>query len=543
LKGKLSFIVFMSLFMLLIIAPKGLASETAPEFIKVITQTELILIDGEGNEVGKKPAAAGMVYQVTGTAETGYYVSVDNQNALINKEFVQPATSWDYYKDIKVFKTNTDAAVLRKENGKLVKRARLLSGQVFKRIGEEGNYHIIQFSSFTGFVLKSETEPMLNGTLPNGVVKGSTFTNRLISLNVANFYYSHNGRLQPMARIEKKIEVQALETYRDYYIVNIAGRRAYVKKSDVNRYTGNFVDPRKTYTYEQMIRDLKDIRLWYADITEIQIIGKSVDGRNLYALKLGKGKQEVFVNASHHAREHMTTNLVMEMIDAYAYSYLRNKTLDGFNVKQILNETSIWFVPMVNPDGVTLVQRGHRTAKNPDYVLKLNGYKTDFSAWKANIRGVDLNRQYPADWANICCDPGKPGPQNYKGLRPLSEPEAKAVADFTLAHDFKTAVAYHSSGEILYWHFHQGYSALQRDKALAKKISAKTGYSLVPPMRNPSGGGFTDWFIQNERRPGFTPEISPYVGNRPVPVSYFDSIWKKNYSIGILMAKEAQYIN
>jgi g-D-glutamyl-meso-diaminopimelate peptidase len=391
--------------------------------------------------------------------------------------------------------------------------------------------------------LKSETEPVLNGSLPNGVVKGSTFTNRLISLNVTNFYYSNNGRLQSMARIEKKIEVQALETYRDYYIIEIAGRRAYVKKSDVNRYTGNFVDPRRTYTYEQMIRDLKDIRLWYADITEIQIIGKSVDGRNLYALKLGTGKNEIFINGSHHAREHMTTNVLMEMIDAYAFHYLRNKTLDGYNVRQILSETSIWFVPMVNPDGVTLVQRGYKSANNPSYVLKLNGNKSDFSAWKANIRGVDLNRQYPADWANICCDPGKPGPQNYKGTRPLSEPEAKAVADFTLAHNFKTALAYHSSGQILYWHFNQGYSALQRDKALALKISAKTGYSLVPAMRNPSGGGFTDWFIQNERRPGFTPEISPYVGAKPVPISYFDSIWKKNYSIGVMMAKEAQTIN
>lgn len=540
-KNKISLLLLF--FLILLTAPNVSAAETAAEYVKALSRTEVIIFDAEGNETGKEQVDPGDVYKVIESEESGYYINLNNQKALISKTAAQPVSEWDYYKDNKVFKATTDAAVLRKEDGKMVKRARLMSGQVFKRTGEEGDYHIIQFSSFTGYVLKSETEPVLNDSLPNGVVKGSKFTNRIISLNVANFYYSNNGKLQSMARIEKKVEVQALEAYRDYYVVEIAGRRAYVKKSDVNRYTGDFVNPRKTYTYEQMIRDLKDIRLWYADITEIQIIGKSVDGRNVYALKLGTGKNEILINGSHHAREHMTTNVLMEMMDAYAYSYLRNKTLDGFDVRKILNETSIWFVPMVNPDGVTLVQKGHKSAKNPSYVLKLNGNKTDFSAWKANIRGVDLNRQYPADWANICCDPGKPGPQNYKGNRPLSEPEAKALADFTLAHDFKTALAYHSSGEILYWHFHQGYSALQRDKALAKKISAKTGYSLVPAMRNPSGGGFTDWFIQNEKRPGFTPEISPYVGKRPVPVSKFDSIWKKNYSIGIMMANEAKNIN
>ncbi|UII55639.1 M14 family metallocarboxypeptidase [Cytobacillus spongiae] len=531
-------IVILLFLWVVIFAPNTYANKLTTEFIKVIKETELIIVDENNVEIERVPIALGTVFQVISETEADYSVSWNDQIGFILKDVTEPASSWDYYTNSTIFKPTVDTAVFKMEDGKLVKRARLLKGETFKRIGEEGLYHLVQFSSFKGYVLKDETEPVIAGELPNGIVEGSKFTNRMISLNVTNFYYSNGGKLTPMARMEKKIEVQAIEAYRDYFIVELAGRRAYVKKSDVNRYVGDFVNPRHTYTYEQMIKDLKDIRLWYADMTEIQIIGNSVDGRNLYALKLGRGKEEIFINGSHHAREHLTTNVVMEMIDAYAYAYLRNQTLDGYNVREILDKTSIWFVPMVNPDGVTLVQKGYKSAKNPSYVLKLNGNSKDFSSWKANIRGVDLNRQYPADWENICCDPGKPGPQNYKGKRPLSEPEAKALVDFTLKHQFKSATAYHSSGEILYWHFNQSYSNSIRDKAIANKIKEKTGYALVPAVRNPSGGGYTDWFIQELKKPGFTPEISKYVGPRPVPTSSFDSIWKKNYSIGLMLAKE-----
>ncbi|MGD6842995.1 M14 family metallopeptidase [Bacillus infantis] len=434
----------------------------------------------------------------------------------------------------------TDAPVFLEENGKYVKRARILKGQVFSIKGEEGNYYTIQFGYFTGYILKTDTKNANGARLPGGTETGTKPNRtRIITVNTSELLYSSNHKLAVYGRIEAGIKLPIVAEHRSYYVVEAAGRRAYIKKADVSLYTGNYVDPHvQNYTYETMLHDFKELTTWYPDYTNLVEIGRSVDGRRIYALKLGKGKEEVFVNGSHHAREHMTTNLLMEMIDQYAYAYQQNQSIEGYNVRSTLDKTSLWFVPMVNPDGVTLVQKGYKSAKNPSYVLKLNKNSKDFKAWKANIRGVDLNRQYPADWANICCDPGKPGPQNYKGKKPLSEPEAKALYDFTLAHDFKAAAAYHSSGEILYWHFHQGYSAYKRDAALAKKISSKTGYSLVPAMRNPSGGGYTDWFIQSQKKPGFTPEISPYVGNKPVPLKNFSQIWKQNRTIPLLLADE-----
>lgn len=436
------------------------------------------------------------------------------------------------------FQLAIDAELFKKQNGEMVKTGRLLTGEIWKKTGTENGYIAFVFGHTTGYVKESAVTFLTEAVLAGGVQPGGTYKNRAITRKTTDLLYSKNGTLTSMGRLQSGILFETRAAYRDYYIIDIGGRTAYVRKSDVTLYTGNYVNPFKAITYSQMEKDLKELVLWHPDITSLETIGKSVDGRDLYALKLGTGKEEVLINASHHAREHMTTNVVMEMADQYAHLFKTNGQMNGYSVQNILKKTSIYFVPMVNPDGVSLVQLGAGSAKNKAAVLKLNGGKTNFSAWKANVRGVDLNRQYPAAWSTICCDPGKPAPQNYKGPKSLSEPEAKALYDFTLAHSFKTSAAYHSSGQIIYWHFHQSSALQTRDYAIAKKVSSKTGYSLVAPRSNSSGGGYTDWFIQAEQKPGLTIEVAPYVGNRPVPLVYFSSIWKQNNSIGLLLANE-----
>ncbi|MED0715179.1 M14 family metallocarboxypeptidase [Aeribacillus composti] len=440
--------------------------------------------------------------------------------------------------------TRDNTPIYIKGKDKLVKVGMLEKGQTYPRIRDYGNWHEIQFGSKKGYIHKLSTVPAIKfGQKKVGQSKTNIGT--FVALKNAVIYDNSGKKLVPFATISKNIEYPIEVPYGNWVKIHIANRVGYVHKSDVKvslkkqAKPGNLVNPNQVYTYEEMVRDISELEKAYPNLISKRIIGQSVDGRNIYAVKLGKGKTEIMINGSHHAREYITTNLLMEMIDVYAYAYSKNLRVDGYPVRSILNNASIWFVPMVNPDGVTLVQKGHRSAKNPAYVLKLNGGSTNFAAWKANIRGVDLNRQYPADWYRIAGNTGRPSPQNYKGPRPLNEPEAKAMVNFTLSRNFKTAVSYHSSGEIIYWHFNTPKQHEVRDRKIASMIASKTGYRLVPPSNNPSGGGFTDWFISTQKKPAFTPEVAPYVGNRPVPISYFPSIWKKNQAIGIMLADEA----
>jgi murein tripeptide amidase MpaA len=302
----------------------------------------------------------------------------------------------------------------------------------------------------------------------------------------------------------------------------------------------DLVNPNQFYTYDEMVTDMKELAAHYPGLISYKEIGRSEYNRPIYAIKLGKGNATVLVNSSHHAREWISTNLSMDMIDEYASAYTNGDYLGKYNVRDILNKTTMWFVPMVNPDGVTLQQYGLTKFPSADHwkLINMNEGSTDFKRWKANARGVDLNRQYDADWANIKNNKSGPSWSNYKGTAPVNQAESRVMVNFTAQVNPEMSLAYHTSGEILYWNFHQTGSWYDRDHAYAKVIGNLTGYSLVYPGTNPSGGGYTDWFIIKYKRPGFTPELGNYAGNTHVPVSEYPAIWSQNKYVGLYVAQE-----
>jgi g-D-glutamyl-meso-diaminopimelate peptidase len=150
----------------------------------------------------------------------------------------------------------------------------------------------------------------------------------------------------------------------------------------------------------------------------------------------------------------------------------------------------------------------------------MNKGKTDFSGWKANIRGIDLNNQFPAHWEieKERKEPKSPSARDYPGVSPLSEPEAKAMAELTIKRKFDMVIAFHSQGEEFYW----GYNNREPAEAgeIAALIAEASGYRPVRTID--SHAGFKDWFIQEFQKPGFTIELGK--GINPLPISQYDSI-------------------
>ncbi|MDC3411831.1 M14 family metallocarboxypeptidase [Terrihalobacillus insolitus] len=478
----------------------------------------------------------GTTYPIVSDYGNWYRIIVGGRIGYVQKNNVIE----QFTNDTKYFKVTEENLAIFDNRGKgLEQVGTLKAGQVYPRVSDYGNWHRIRFGDHYGYVYKKGTIPDDGNSIKNVSMNHSSI-GILKALNNITIYDNTGKDLIPFGVIEQGQNYPVTRDYGNWYEVNISGRYGYVRKSNVEaKVAKNIVNPNQVYTYEQMEKDISELEETYPELITTKIIGQSVDGRNLYAIKVGKGNTEIFFNGAHHAREWLTTNLLMEMIDSYSQSYVMDETIEGYDPRYILNNASIWFVPMVNPDGVSLVQKGAYSAQSPQQVISMNGGSTDFSAWKANIRGVDLNRQYPAGWSTIQNNTGRPSPQNFKGLLPLSEPESKAMYDFTLAHDFKTAVAYHSSGEILYWDYKTSGALQQTSKKIAEMINQKTGYRLIFPGSNPSGGGYTDWFLYGMQKPGFTPEISPAVGPRPVPLSSFGSIWGENKSVGLMLGLEA----
>lgn len=295
------------------------------------------------------------------------------------------------------------------------------------------------------------------------------------------------------------------------------------------------VDTNISYTYDIMERDIQGLKVRYPFI-QVGTAGKSVLGKNLYYIKLGTGPNQVFYNGAHHGLEWITSVLLMKFIEDFSEAYVEGGILRGYNVRDIWKQSTIYILPMVNPDGVDLVINGLQR-DNPYYsrLIQWNKGSTNFSTdWEANNRGVDLNHNYDASWelskaAEASYGVYGPGPTRYSGTMPESEPESKAVADFTRNHNFRLVIAYHSQGKVIYWTY---LNIIPADSPRIVKLFADvSGYTPAQTYGIVSYAGYKDWFIDKFRRPGFTIEVG--IGKNPLPISQFNEIYNDN--IGILL--------
>lgn len=290
------------------------------------------------------------------------------------------------------------------------------------------------------------------------------------------------------------------------------------------------------YTYEIMERNIRGLKARYPFI-ETGVAGKSVLGRNLYYIRLGTGPTEVFYNGAHHALEWIGAPLLMKFTENFARGYAGGARIQGYDIRDIWRRSSIYIMPMVNPDGVELVLSGLKR-DNPYYSRLLAWNKTGqpFSqVWNANIRGVDLNRNYPASWEEAKAQEPSfgvygPGPTRYGGPSPLSEPETQTTVSFTRQHNFKLVIAFHTQGRVIYWL----YKNIRPPRALeiATRFSQINGYTVSNVPYEAAYAGYKDWFVEQYRRPGYTFEVG--IGRNPISITQFDTIYRENEGVLLL---------
>ncbi len=117
-------------------------------------------------------------------------------------------------------------------------------------------------------------------------------------------------------------------------------------------------------------------------------------------------------------------------------------------------------------------------------------------------------------------------------IGPLTEPEALAIYNFTLSHDFRLVIAYHTQGQEIYWQFQNFLPT--NSLAIGEQFAESSGYVLAQTPYNSSFAGYKDWFIQTYNRPGYTIEAG--IGENPLPISQFDEIYRNNLGILIMGA-------
>ena len=204
---------------------------------------------------------------------------------------------------------------------------------------------------------------------------------------------------------------------------------------------------------------------------------------------------KIIVQASIHAREYITAYLTLELIKDFERSG---------------NNGTVYFIPVVNPDGV-------KKALTENHLYKANGRK------------VDLNTNFDARWGTGKNNALYPASENYIGKAPFSENESKALRDFTLKIKPDFTISYHAKGQEIYYEFFQEKDRLERDFCWAQKIAKTTGYKIVSTPY--SAGGYKDWCIESLKIPAITIEVGDDRLTHPIKKQQLKPIYNENKSV------------
>ena len=263
----------------------------------------------------------------------------------------------------------------------------------------------------------------------------------------------------------------------------------------------------------------------YAKTFDIKCLGTTCFGRKIFAVErnLNEDFATAFFVSSTHAREFITTDLLCRFLDEGLFDEIQD-----FNLA---------FVLMLNPDGVELVKRGIDSvpAEFRNKILKMNRNSCDFSMWKANGFGTDINNNFDANFG-MNVHSRLPSSSGFVGEFAESAPETKALTEYIRKKKAFFAVAYHSKGEEIYFNFFQDKDRLERDEKIARRFAESTGYKILN-VEKMSSGGFKDWCVQKLKIPAITVEVGNDKLWHPIDESFLDEIYFKHKNV----AKDVQF--
>ena len=260
-------------------------------------------------------------------------------------------------------------------------------------------------------------------------------------------------------------------------------------------------------------------------------VGYSLLSQPVYGVHIGNySGNQLLIEGAIHAREYITALLIVDLV-----KYLYDKPIDG----------GIYFIPMVNPDGVQLVlegTKGLKCEKQAEFLTNVNDGNTDFSQWKADANAVDLNVNFDALWGggsqNVFC----PAPGNFVGYYPNSEREVNNLINFTLKNQPNATISYHTKGEVIYYGFEVlDQNQLARDLNIAEAIRDVTGYQIIKTEN--STGGYSDWVSLNLGVPAYTIEVGESALPHPIGLDQLPKIFEQNKDVPLTVLNKLNQLN
>lgn len=248
-------------------------------------------------------------------------------------------------------------------------------------------------------------------------------------------------------------------------------------------------------------------------------LGESVMGRGIPLFSLGEGQKEIYYIGAHHGAERITGALLIRFLAEFCALCARDGQAFGVNLRYLLRSRTLYVLPVLNVDGAEIAAgKADRASLFYPRLVKMNGGTEDFTHWQANARGVDLNHNYNAGFAEYkALEPSLGieggGPTRFAGLSPESEPETGALCNFLRFNHPTALMTLHTQGREIY--HTSGGNCADGAAVAASRLAALTGYRLAVPEGAAAYGGLTDYCVQGLNLPAFTIECGK--GENPLP--------------------------
>lgn len=306
---------------------------------------------------------------------------------------------------------------------------------------------------------------------------------------------------------------------------------------------------KREYSYDEMVGDLGELAERYPEAFSFREVGSTVAGRKMYVGVLGdpNAEKQVLVSAAIHGREYLTALLTMKMLE-FCLTYYENGEYEGIFYRDLFEDTCFYVLPMTNPDGVMLSQKGTASIPNNKILGTVQSvFYSDFSAkittqtdidrylryWKANANGVDLNRNFDVLWEEYAKGTSNPSCAKFKGTYANSEPETKALIELTNSLDGLVAVlCIHAQGEVIYWNCGQEGEIASDTLKYAEEVARLNGYQIMQERNNDAS--YSDWCALKKDLISITVETG--TGTCPLELNQLEKMWKDNFALFPLTA-------
>lgn len=267
------------------------------------------------------------------------------------------------------------------------------------------------------------------------------------------------------------------------------------------------------YTYQEFLDELDSMASKYPNLISARApisSFTSIEGRPIYWVRLSDNpntdetEEEVLYSALHHAREPAS----LSQLIFYMWWILENYGVND-EVTYLVDETEMYFVPMINPDGyiyneTTSPGGGGMHRKNRRNVGTSN-------------KGVDLNRNYSYQWGTSGIS-FSPNNDTYCGTAAFSEPETQAMKWFCENHDFEFAFNAHTHGNLLLFPMgwsdtdfapdHDYMQAFTNHMVIFNGYTAEKSSALYPASGDSDDWMYADDLVAKPKIFSMTPECS-----------------------------------